>query len=256
MANETILLIEGDTSIESNIRDVLSVNGYNYTACSSLTFIEELVSAVRVDLVIADTTVVGEDGFRLKLALNNDDKRIPIIFLTTNAPRNTLINTEVGAIAFLRKPFSIDELLTAIQKAVTYKELIRTNPESLQPIARLHIEQVGRMPIELLMSRSYTVGRYRDSDTYKADIRLNSPNASRRHGIFCRVYDANSSYYKIVDYSQNGIKVRGNKIYGYTTLQHGDDIVFPGCAMRYEVIDRSVDTNLLDTTYTSQDEAK
>lgn len=256
MANITILLIEQNTNLDSILRDTLLEHDYNLIGCSDIEYLDSLLKTTSIDVVIADAEMYSFDSFNIKALLNNDNNRIPIIYLSTQTSRNTLQQTEVGAVSFISMPFTQEQLLQAINKAIAYKQLIREHPEYLAPIARLYIEQKGYTPIELLMSRSYTIGRYRNSDVVKIDIRLMSPSVSRKHGIFCRVYDSDQSYYKIVDYSQNGIKVNGKKIKGYQQLKHGDRISIADCEMLYEVIERSESTDLLDITYTSEEDAK
>lgn len=243
-----ILLIEKDKAIRSNWYQLLTFLKNEVTSTDEF----KVNNKYFYDVVVADTDVVGLDGLTLQTEFHNDEIRTPIIFTSADAVPSRILETddELAGITYLRKPFANYVLQEHIDKALRYRQLINSNADSVRPIARLVIEQPETTTVELLLSRCYTFGRYRSGDAIRADIRLNSRNASRKHAILIRIYQGKkSSFYRIVDYSSNGVLVNGIKIKRCHTLHHGDTIEFyPGCKATYSVIDRSESD--LETTLT------
>ncbi|ULT38480.1 response regulator [Niabella defluvii] len=65
------------------------------------------------DLIISDVMMDKMDGYALAKALSNQDKynHIPIILLTAKStPTDRLKGLRLGAIDFISKPFSFEEL--------------------------------------------------------------------------------------------------------------------------------------------------
>lgn len=246
-----ILLIERDEGVRTNWNEFLRICKYQVTHVSNLNLLRDL----DYDAIIAGTDIVGLDGLALKSLLHNDERRIPIIFTSTEKVPNVILDRdEIAGIAFLRKPFGNSLLLEHADKARKYKALIESNADASKAIARLLIHQPGQTSIELILIRSYTFGRYRESDEVRADVRLASAAASRKHAFLVRIYRESESYYKLIDFSANGTLINGKKIQGgVQVLKNGDTIEFyPGCKATYEAIDReAID---LDVTLTQSNE--
>lgn len=243
----SILLIEKNKETRSNWAQLLGFLK-NYVL-STNEF--KVTNKFNYDVVVADTDIVGIDGLELLAVFHNDEIRTPVIFTSASDVPNRILESdeEIAGIAYLRKPFPNYVLQEHIDKALRYQNLIKSNPDSLRPIARLVIEQPETITTELLLRRCYTFGRYRSTDTVRADVRLNSRNASRKHAILIRIYRGKESFYRLIDYSSNGVLVNGVKIKRCCTLQHGDQITFyPGSIATYTLIDRNASD--LDTTLT------
>ena len=69
--------------------------------------------------LILDIRMPGMDGLELQRYLSNANKRIPIVFVTARPDGGERRQAMAGgAVDFLRKPFSEDALLAAIQAAL------------------------------------------------------------------------------------------------------------------------------------------
>lgn len=253
-----ILLIEEDRDTGENWRELLLIFKYDVTLISKMEGLknsEDLRKKYFVvkpfDCVIACTDAVGVDGLELKSLLNNDLTRIPLILVSAdNVPEWTLDRDELGGVAFLRKPFDNSLLLEHVSKAKKFQSLLQEDLDSQKAIAKLLITQPPHLPVEIALKRSYTLGRYRDTDEYHADIRLTSASASRKHAFLIRIYKGRESYYKLIDFSSNGILINGRRMAKMARLHHGDEITFyPGAKGIYSEIAR--EDNDLDVTLSS-----
>jgi two-component system response regulator FixJ len=80
--------------------------------------------------LIVDINMPGINGLQLQNQLAAEGCSIPIIFITaygnTESRRQAM---QAGAVAFLDKPFSDEQLLKSIRTALTFGEASRTRRE-------------------------------------------------------------------------------------------------------------------------------
>lgn len=253
-----VLLIEKEFSVRENWQELLSLVKYKVSAISGLEGVTQVSNLLtrhftRIDAIVADTDSVGLDGLTIKQLFNNDFARTPLIMVSAgNVPPWSLDREELSAVSYLRKPFDNSLLLEYLSKARKVKSLLSVNGDSNRAIAKLLINQPNTLPTEIALKRSYTIGRCRDTDPVQPDIRLNSASASRKHAFLIRIYRGRDSYYKLIDFSSNGIFVNGRRIPTMVRLNHQDEIeLYPGAKAVYTHIDReAID---LDVTLTGKE---
>lgn len=135
---QTVLIVEDNTTMVSYLFKKLSPK-YNVTVAFNGT--EALLKMreypVLPDLIISDVMMDKVDGFKLAKILTEDPeyKHIPFIFLSAkHTPQDRAQGLKLGAIDFIQKPFSSDELIlkvssvlenTAKQKHAFYDNAIK-----------------------------------------------------------------------------------------------------------------------------------
>jgi CheY-like chemotaxis protein len=202
------------------------------SAFEALEFIS--IHGESIKCILSDIKMPEMDGFELKRKLNSKGLRIPLVYVSAMVETPLkLIGKQLGAVGFLNKPLKSDDLLSAIDRAITYSQIIVSKPELLRPVAEALISQSNVEPFLKQLSEDYTIGRSSDSD-----IKLFSNHASREHAILNRTVESYSQIepafcYRIIDLSRNGFTVNGNKVNGYCLLRHGDLIELPDCEIRY-----------------------
>jgi DNA-binding response OmpR family regulator len=68
------------------------------------------------DIVVADVMMPRLDGFSLAEIIRRDNAAVPIIFLTARSqPADVVRGFELGGNDYLKKPFSMDELIVRIK---------------------------------------------------------------------------------------------------------------------------------------------
>ncbi len=119
-----ILVIEDEVTILENIVEILEMEGFEvFDADNGQTGIT-LARTHLPDLVICDIMMPKLDGYSVLLALQDDPvtAMVPFIFLTAKTQRSDVRQgMELGADDYLTKPFTADELLTAIHTRLKKK---------------------------------------------------------------------------------------------------------------------------------------
>jgi len=114
-----ILIIEDNDEIRENTAELLELNHYNVFTAEEGGKGFELAKQQKPDVILCDIMMPETDGRKfLRLARNDKTVRsIPLIFFSagTAAPE-VLRSLAKAANGFLKKPFTEEELLTAIKK--------------------------------------------------------------------------------------------------------------------------------------------
>jgi two-component system OmpR family response regulator len=126
-----ILIVDDDAEIRSLLSQYLTKNGLRATAVADGRAMWQALDAGRIDLIVLDLMLPGEDGLTLCRNLRAKSSDIPVIMLTARGEEtDRIVGLEMGADDYLAKPFSARELLARI-KAILRRA--RSLPENLRP---------------------------------------------------------------------------------------------------------------------------
>jgi CheY-like chemotaxis protein len=116
-----ILVIEDEESVRENILELLEVEGFNAivaeNGCIGLAYAQQQ----HPDLILCDIRMPELDGYGVLTALRASPAtaKIPFLFLTAKAAKTELKRgIELGANAYITKPFALTELLKEIAQAL------------------------------------------------------------------------------------------------------------------------------------------
>ncbi len=110
-----LLIVDDDRGIRDLVSQFLTRHGYRCTTAKNGQEMRDSLSAGRIDLVILDLMLPGEDGLSLCRWLRRDSQ-LPIIMLTAMGEEtDRIIGLEMGADDYLPKPFNPRELLARIK---------------------------------------------------------------------------------------------------------------------------------------------
>jgi two-component system, OmpR family, response regulator len=130
-APDHILIVDDDAEIRSLLSQYLVKNGMRVTAVPDGRAMWPALDAGRVDLVVLDLMLPGDDGLTLCRNLRAKSSDVPVIMLTARGEEtDRIVGLEMGADDYLAKPFSARELLARI-KAILRRA--RSLPENLRP---------------------------------------------------------------------------------------------------------------------------
>ena len=135
-APDHILIVDDDAEIRSLLSQYLVKNGLRVTAVADGRGMAQALDGGRIDLIVLDLMLPGDDGLTLcrNLRAKSDT---PVIMLTARGDEtDRIVGLEMGADDYLAKPFSARELLARI-KAILRRA--RSLPQNLQPEGARHI---------------------------------------------------------------------------------------------------------------------
>jgi two-component system, OmpR family, response regulator VicR len=116
----TILLIEDELLLARIVTESLTERGFAMLHAPNTYEARRMILAHKPDLLVLDVMLPQQDGFSFATELRHDGLTLPILFLTAkNQPQDVVKGFDSGGNDYLRKPFSMEELIVRI------KELLR-----------------------------------------------------------------------------------------------------------------------------------
>jgi FixJ family two-component response regulator len=124
-----ISIVEDDASMREAIKTLIGSMGLSVDEFSSAEdFLHSPPS--EVDCLILDVRMPGWSGLELQRRLVADNRRVPIVFITAHYLEEERKRAmEAGAVAFLSKPFTEQELLNAISASLPISKKFANAPE-------------------------------------------------------------------------------------------------------------------------------
>ncbi len=110
-----ILLVEDHREIRELVQRVLRREGFRVSLAGDGHAMRHALTDNRIDLILLDLMLPGEDGLSLCRAVRAES-RVPIIMLTAKGDEvDRVIGLEMGADDYLAKPFGSRELIARIR---------------------------------------------------------------------------------------------------------------------------------------------
>lgn len=117
---DKILLIEDDREIATTLRSVLEAAGYEVSYAPNGKEGQRLIEEVKPALVITDMMMPQLGGFPVLEYLKQMTNPPKVIMITANeGGRHKAYAEMLGVSDYLRKPFAMDVMLEAVEKALT-----------------------------------------------------------------------------------------------------------------------------------------
>ncbi|QWH42782.1 response regulator transcription factor (plasmid) [Bacillus mycoides] len=143
----TILVLEDEITIRNFITLNMKRAGFNVLETDTGEKALELLENHNVDIVILDVMLPGIDGFRICKRIRKDNEKIGIIILTARVQEKDQVHgLTIGADDYIKKPFSIIELVARVQA------LLRRVKENKRDMKSIHS---GPFQLDLLQEKLY-----------------------------------------------------------------------------------------------------
>ena len=131
-----IAVVEDDPDVTRMMVSCMTEHGFEVTPTTSGRELDRIMSAGKVDLVILDVGLPGEDGLTICRRLRGRST-VPIIMVTArDSDTDRIVGLELGADDYLPKPFNPRELVARIQA------VLRRAPATQPPGAPTTEQQV------------------------------------------------------------------------------------------------------------------
>lgn len=126
-----VLLAEDEPSLGQIIKESLETRDFKVAHAENGQIAYELYQKEEPDILVLDVMMPKKDGFTLAQEIRKENKGIPIIFLTAKSQtQDVLEGFHVGGNDYLKKPFSMEELIVRI-KALLDRMVLTKNNEHL-----------------------------------------------------------------------------------------------------------------------------
>jgi two-component system response regulator AtoC len=135
-----VLVIDDDPGVRDYMEALVSRQGYEVVAVADGEAALASLEEQRPDLVTLDVVLPGMDGLATLAELKKRMPEVPVVMLSGHGQaRNIVEAMRLGASDFLRKPFEVEELELAFQKAFE-KRALKAEVEQLRGRARTESE--------------------------------------------------------------------------------------------------------------------
>ena len=156
---------------------ILSGEGYDVTTASS----GEAALKFRFDLVLTDLKMTGMSGLDLLKELVTFDKSIMVILLTAHGTVDSAFEAkELGAFAYLQKPYDREKLLETVARALQNLEALDTEIISVS----LAMERVKKLILKVAKSSATVLIRGESGTGKELIARAIHKNSPRSNNIF------------------------------------------------------------------------
>jgi two-component system OmpR family response regulator len=125
-----ILVVDDDQDIRTLLAEYLDANGFRTLTAADGAGMRKLLDTSKVDLVVLDLTLPGENGLILCRELRSHSN-LPVIMLTArSAPLDRIVGLEMGADDYVTKPFEPRELQARIHSVLRRTQALPPNMEA------------------------------------------------------------------------------------------------------------------------------
>ena len=127
----TILLVEDEPSLALIVKDSLESRGFTVDfAADGAAGLAQFRQRCP-DIVVADVMMPRLDGFALAAQIRRENTGVPILFLTARSQTADVVRGfELGGNDYLKKPFSMDELIVRIHALLARAQPAAPAPEA------------------------------------------------------------------------------------------------------------------------------
>ena len=166
--DEKIFVIDDDASVRRSLPLLLKASDYDVETFSSS---EEFLNREKFDgtgCIILDINLEGKSGFDLQEELTKKQYGLPIVFITGKGGVHESVRAlKKGAIDFLQKPFDDEELLDAVEEALTKSHEIKKEFDQIKKLQTLFSNLTDR---ELEVFKYVITGMLNKQIAYKLNI--------------------------------------------------------------------------------------
>lgn len=128
MSKTKILLAEDEPALGQIIKESLETRDFNVLLCENGEKAYTVYKKEHPELLVLDVMMPKKDGFTLAKEIRMEDNTIPIIFLTAKSQTQDVVEGfTIGGNDYLKKPFSMEELIVRIHNLLNRTTLQKTS---------------------------------------------------------------------------------------------------------------------------------
>jgi DNA-binding response OmpR family regulator len=117
-----VLYVEDEIFLAKIVSETLQDRGYEVVLESDGAKAVQLFTETKPDVCVLDIMLPNKDGFSIADEIREKDAQVPIIFLSAKVQTSDVVNGfKLGANDYIRKPFSMEELIVRIENVLRHK---------------------------------------------------------------------------------------------------------------------------------------
>lgn len=163
-----VLLIEDDTVLRENTSELLELSNYEVITATNGQIGLDIAKTKQPDVIICDIMMPILDGYGVLegLSKHNDTKFIPFIFLSAKTERQDVRKgMDLGADDYITKPFSEDEILSAIESRIAKAAILKDEREASRNISNTFEDELRTLnDLKNFFDDNGTIFNYRKDD--------------------------------------------------------------------------------------------
>jgi cyclic di-GMP phosphodiesterase len=137
-AGARILLVDDEDQVRELLDRHLTIQGFVCSQAGNGRAALESVDEARPDLVITDIKMPRMDGMELLRRLRGRGVDLPVVIITSLADVKMAVEAlSMGAAEYLLKPFNLEEVSIAVQRAIEHHRLRQQNNEYQNNLERM-----------------------------------------------------------------------------------------------------------------------
>ncbi|UVT20391.1 MAG: sigma-54-dependent Fis family transcriptional regulator [Nitrospira sp.] len=166
MHNPNILIVDDDADTQTQLRGILSKEGYEVDTASNGQAALGAVSRQAPDLVLSDINMPKLDGLSLLGELRSRGLEMPVILMTAYGSLKTAVDgIRAGAFDYISKPFIQEDVRLVVRRALEHTQVSRQDHELKEQLHNLSLSDhlVGSSPAVVSVYKS--VARVAQTDS-------------------------------------------------------------------------------------------
>jgi two-component system NtrC family sensor kinase len=125
MAKKTVLIIDDSEELRSLLAIILPHGGYQAITAATGADGLQLATETNPDVILIDLELPDMNGLKVLEALKRDERDIPTIMMTGYGSEGVAARAlHLGAFGYLIKPFTTEEVLSSVEKALSMEQLL------------------------------------------------------------------------------------------------------------------------------------
>ncbi len=142
MAKTKILYVEDEPFLGRIVKESLETRGYDVRLVADGKLVQASFEEMQPDICVLDVMLPNKDGYAIAKSIREARANLPIIFVTAKIRNEDLLKGfESGGNDYLRKPFSMEELIVRINNLLhltkktngIHKEIVKVGKFDFDP---------------------------------------------------------------------------------------------------------------------------
>lgn len=189
-AGGRVLLADDEPTLLRAYGRLLREAGYLVEAASDGTTAARLLAQSDFDVIVTDISMPGMDGVELLRRVRERDLDVPVVLMTGSPDVDTAVRAiEYGALRYLVKPVSTDELVTTVDRASRLHQMAKLKRQALalhgqgatQPGDRGGLEASLERALESLWMAYQPIVSWKNKGVFAFEALLRSSESTLPH---------------------------------------------------------------------------